>query len=940
MKYTKLITAFFSWCMIGYMSIAYAAVTAWPNFDSKYKFEIYKTLGAEPTDPFWMHLHQGMMGFESVGLAIEITANSPVPLDPSAIPPGNQVRYMIREIPISNWLDAPWTFVLNITNPALEQLLDGIHAITIEVQGPNRDQIRPLAVYLHLARGKSIDPTVPIIAHNATSVYDDYENYNSQGPGIVYVNRSDRHNQGYPMDSTVIPWHLPPYESDLYQEEMQPHSDLFLPVQMWWEEPKGTISEGVTFIRSIGSKFGGEHTTHLYNWIDFGGPRSTSEFGFSGHKNLPYKDGPRGIGWMSPFVTGQVDSTGGLAFVEAGGPLRYLSATGELTTVAGWRVMPGKDPVWIQKPLDSIRQNMELRGNWINGQYTDLALRGFHYPTDVTIDPQNETIWDIAGFGDNCIWKVVIIDRITWNATVEVFAGSVTHQASFADGLGTSARFYNPSSLIFDPICDCIYVADQQNNSIRKITRNGVVTTIFGSPGMGVRLASRGLPTGIINPSTGGYGCTDSPFPMQCYDEVANRSVSKLDVSTVEAASGVKPDIYLPITIRVDSKGNLVILDMGFATISRINPITGETKLLGFIPGRYDRFVPGWAWLDVDRFGNSGPLDSIYWVQGVGSGPMESEGPNNLYHVNELFAWVPAEGGLSRWVVTRDDQSHPDGWGRLQQTDIPHYPWLVAIDPRGAVFVSGMGEHGITRVRSRRQTDPFPTNLGEFGTSEYLWLKGEQVGGHSFSFKFGYGGHNYLGFPDTWSLQPGVTDAELITMFEIPQTIQDTPVRLAGLLNFIRLNSGKQLTTSPIPPDTQSPTIPTNLMANNVTQTSVHLSWDASTDNVQVKEYLIYRNNIFLANTMSIMYDDTFLLPLTLYTYKIQAKDTSGNLSQNIEINITTLDDSIVIPPFVTKVGLTAQWILHDKTRVSCIAIGKSRQMILEEINIFMQDKQ
>lgn len=903
----------------------------WANFDSQWKFEIQKTAGAEMTDPFWMHLHKGMLGFESVGLAIEITANSPVPLAASAIPAGNQLRYTVHGVPVSPWLDPPWTFTLDITNPALDSLLDGIHDISLEIQGPDRAQIRPLAAYLHLARGKAVDPTVPILAHNATSNYDDYENYNSQGPGVLYVNRADRYHVGYPANPIVTPWQLPPFQADLYQEVMMPHSDLFLPAQMWWQEPAGTISEGLSFIRAIGSKFGGEHTTHLYNWIDFGGPRSTSEFGFSGHKNLPYKDGPRGVGWASPFITGQVDSQGGLAFVEAGGPLRYMKPDGELITIAGWRVAPGKDPVWIQKPLDSIRQNEELRGTWINGQYAELALRGFHYPTDVAIDHENENIWYIAGFGDNTIWKVVIADRTTWNATVEVFAGSVTHQASFADGLGTAARFYNPSSLVFDPICDCIYVADQQNNAIRRITRAGMVTTIFGSPGMGARLASKGLQKGIIDPATGEYGCTDSPAPMQCYHEPSNRTVAKLDVSPAEAASGIKPEPYLPITIRVDSKGNLIVLDMGYATISRINPVTGEAKVLGTIPGRYDRFVPGWAWLDVDRWGNSGPLDSIYWVQGVGSGPMESEGPNNLYHVNELFAWLPAEGGQSRWVITRDDQSYPDGWGRLQQSDVPHYPWLVAIDPRGAIFTAGMAEHGITRIRARRPDDPYPTALGEFGAMEYLWLKGEQIGGHSFSLKFGHGGHNYLGFADTWSVSTATTDAELITRFEIPQSIQGTPTRLASLLTFIRLNRGSVVGSPPPPGDTQPPSLPGNLRIDALTQTSVTLLWDASIDNVGVTRYRLTRNGTPLVTTTQTVVHETGLTPATLYAYTVRAEDAAGNSSLPAQIQVTTV--AVPPSPFTPISLLFGMWTRPDTSLLGCWASGPSALSLLDEVD-------
>ena len=41
--------------------------------------------------------------------------------------------------------------------------------------------------------------------------------------------------------------------------------------------------------------------------------------------------------------------------------------------------------------------------------------------------------------------------------------------------------------------------------------------------------------------------------------------------------------------------------------------------------------------------------------------------------------------------------------------------------------------------------------------------------------------------------------------------------------------------------DTEAPSKPTNLLASNITQTTVDLSWDASTDNVEVTSYDVYQ---------------------------------------------------------------------------------------------------
>ena len=89
--------------------------------------------------------------------------------------------------------------------------------------------------------------------------------------------------------------------------------------------------------------------------------------------------------------------------------------------------------------------------------------------------------------------------------------------------------------------------------------------------------------------------------------------------------------------------------------------------------------------------------------------------------------------------------------------------------------------------------------------------------------------------------------------------------------------------------DTTSPTAPTNLTANNVTNSSISLTWSAATDNVGVTGYKIFRDYIEIANTSSTSYTDTNITPSTTYTYYVQAFDAAGNVSSNSNIvQVTT----------------------------------------------------
>jgi chitodextrinase len=80
-------------------------------------------------------------------------------------------------------------------------------------------------------------------------------------------------------------------------------------------------------------------------------------------------------------------------------------------------------------------------------------------------------------------------------------------------------------------------------------------------------------------------------------------------------------------------------------------------------------------------------------------------------------------------------------------------------------------------------------------------------------------------------------------------------------------------------PDTTPPTQPTGLTAQAPTQNRVDLSWTASTDNVGVVGYEIFRDGLSLAISTTNTYSDTTVAANTTYSYSVAARDAAGNLS-------------------------------------------------------------
>lgn len=108
-------------------------------------------------------------------------------------------------------------------------------------------------------------------------------------------------------------------------------------------------------------------------------------------------------------------------------------------------------------------------------------------------------------------------------------------------------------------------------------------------------------------------------------------------------------------------------------------------------------------------------------------------------------------------------------------------------------------------------------------------------------------------------------------------------------------------------PDRTPPTAPTNLHATDMTDTTITLAWNSSTDNVGVVGYNVYQNNSLVANVSSPQYISKGLNSNTSYSYYIKAKDAKGNLSTaSNTIKVVTAGQAVVDqPPQVSEINVS-----------------------------------
>jgi len=122
----------------------------------------------------------------------------------------------------------------------------------------------------------------------------------------------------------------------------------------------------------------------------------------------------------------------------------------------------------------------------------------------------------------------------------------------------------------------------------------------------------------------------------------------------------------------------------------------------------------------------------------------------------------------------------------------------------------------------------------------------------------------------------------------LPATLYHYRVRSRDAAGNLAVSSNASFTTA-TPPDTTAPSVPTALTAAAVSSSQINLTWNASTDNVGVAGYRIFRNGLQIGTTTLPSFSNTGLTPSTTYSYTVAAYDAAGNASaQSVAVSVAT----------------------------------------------------
>ncbi len=312
---------------------------------------------------------------------------------------------------------------------------------------------------------------------------------------------------------------------------------------------------------------------------------------------------------------------------------------------------------------------------------------------------------------------------------VSTFAGSGTY--GYADGAATDAKFNFPSGLVFDATGNLI-VSESGNNDIRKITPDGIVSTIAGSR-RAEKNNGKGTDASFYGPSGLAIDKSGNIFVADYYNSLIRKIDPDYNVTTFAGdgnyayvdGKGVAASFFGPAEIKFDGTGNMYVSDLNNALIRKITPdatvstfskavlnpvVTGKYDPVGLAFDKdYNLFFSLELGGKIQKVTTAGVLSTF---TGIGSTAPAVDGPATTATFRRPFGLVfDKDGNMYVTDFTKIRKVTPDGqvstFAGLDNTGFGNGTVAtatfnnitsIAIDKSGNLFVADGGNHQIRKI--------------------------------------------------------------------------------------------------------------------------------------------------------------------------------------------------------------------------------------------------
>lgn len=295
---------------------------------------------------------------------------------------------------------------------------------------------------------------------------------------------------------------------------------------------------------------------------------------------------------------GTVSTLAGSAGVKGddngvGTAARFFYPTGIATDTSGSMYIADQGNRAIRKVTPDGKVSTLAGGDevgYVDGAGTVARFSGV--VSDVTTDDAGNVY--VADTDNGCIRK------ITPAGEVSTFVGAPQIGGGNVDGVGTVARFGAVGGIATDGAGN-IYVADTDNRTIRRVSRNGVVSTAFGNANARGSADGVGAAARFNNPRGVATDSHDNVYVVDTGNHTIRKITPDGAVSTLAGTAGVSGSsdgvgaaarFSSPTRMAIDRAGNIYVVDSGNHTVRKVTPagevstLVGQAGQIGFIPGR------------------------------------------------------------------------------------------------------------------------------------------------------------------------------------------------------------------------------------------------------------------------------------------------------------------------------------------------------------------
>jgi sugar lactone lactonase YvrE len=298
------------------------------------------------------------------------------------------------------------------------------------------------------------------------------------------------------------------------------------------------------------------------------------------------------------------------------------------------------------------------------------------------------------------------IRRISPDGTLTTLAGSPGTVGN-ADGSGTSALFYQPAGICADSATN-LYVADYFANTIRLISRTGSVTTLAGLPGApgsadGANSSARfWAPQGLAMGGNGTVYVADTANSTIRVMTAAGMVTTLAGSPSCGSANGAAASarFYSPRNVAVDSQNNIYVADTQNSVIRQITPLGAVTVLAG-TPGLFGSADgPGATALFSGPQGIAVDADGNVYVADTGNSTIRKITPGGVTSTLAGLAGIP---GNADGTGTGAHFCQPQG---------------LAVDSGGYVYVADTGNHTIRKITPGGVSSTLAGSSGTVGSCD------------------------------------------------------------------------------------------------------------------------------------------------------------------------------------------------------------------------------